>query len=312
MAGCEIYNMIRIEFKIAVFYAAARHLNFTKAAQELNITQPAVSKNIHELEIQAGKSLFKRNGNRLVLTESGKLLFEHAQKIHSAYDMLNESMDMLDGKVSGCLKIGASTTLSHYIVPKLLAEFHADYPMMKIKALHGNSQQVEEWLSDNSIDLGILEGLSNNPSMKYEAFLKDELVLVARHDHWKFKDKDHISARDLLELEFVIREQGSGTNDVLYRSLSEIGVNWHDLDVRVILASAEAIKHFLLNSDCVAFLSVYSIMKELDQGELKVIDIEGFEVKRDFFFVHPQGVINGVAEFFYNFAKKRFANFRLP
>lgn len=304
--------MIKIDFKIAVFFAAARYLNFTKAAQELNITQPAVSRNIHELEIHAGKSLFKRNGNRLILTEAGKLLFEHAQHLHDTYDMLNESLDMLDGKLSGCLKLGASTTLSHYIVPKLFADFHEAYPMVKIKALHGNSQQVEEWLADNTIDLGILEGLSNNPSMKYEAFLKDELVLVARHDHLKFNGKDQISAADLLELEFVVREQGSGTNDVLYRALSQIGVNWHDLDVRVILASTEAIKNFLLNSDCVAFLSVYSIIKELDNGELKVIDIEGFDVKRDFFFVHPQGVINGVADFFYRFAKKQFSGFQLP
>ncbi len=304
--------MISIDFKMAVFYAAAKGLNFTKAAQELNISQPAVSKNIHELEIQAGKSLFVRNGNRLKLTVSGNLLFTHAQQLHQAYDELNESMDLLDGKVSGSLKIGASTTLSHYIVPKILADFHHAYPATQVMALHGNSQQVEQWLSDHTIDLGILEGLSNNPSMKYEACLEDELVLVARRDHLKLRHIELIDPIKLLELEFVMRESGSGTNEVLYKALAQMGVNWHDLNINIVMAGTEAIKNFLLHSDCVAFLSVYSIMKELASGELRVVEIDGFKVKRDFFFVHPQGVINRVPEFFYKFAKKRMANFRLP
>src|SRR5690606_22286223 len=110
-----------------------------------------------------------------------------------------------------------------------------------------------------------------NSCLKYEAFLKDELVLVARQGNLKIKDRDAIDPKELLDLEFVIREQGSGTNDVLRKALLEVGVNWHDLDIRIILASTESIKNFLLHSDCVAYLSVYSIMKELKTGELKVV-----------------------------------------
>jgi DNA-binding transcriptional LysR family regulator len=300
--------MINIDFKMAVFFAAVKHLSFTKAAQELNISQPAVSKSIHEFEILAGKSLFERNGNRLMVTEAGQLIYKYAQELNTVYEQINEGLDMLDGKISGDLRLGASTTLSNYIVPNILADFHAAYPATQIKVLHGNSQQVEQWLAEKTIDLGILEGLSNNSSLKYEAFLKDELVLVARQSNSKIKGRDFIKPKELLDLEFVIREQGSGTNDVLRKALLQIGVNWHDLDIKVILASTESIKNFLLHSDCVAYLSIYSIMKELKSGELKVVDIEGFEVKRDFFFVHPQGVINRLPEVFFKFAKKKFSD----
>jgi DNA-binding transcriptional LysR family regulator len=300
--------MINIDFKMAVFFAAVKHLSFTKAAQELNISQPAVSKSIHEFEILAGKSLFERNGNRLMVTEAGQLIYKYAQELNTVYEQINEGLDMLDGKISGDLRLGASTTLSNYIVPNILADFHAAYPATQIKVLHGNSQQVEQWLAEKTIDLGILEGLSNNSSLKYEAFLKDELVLVARQSNSKIKGRDFIKPKELLDLEFVIREQGSGTNDVLRKALLQIGVNWHDLDIKVILASTESIKNFLLHSDCVAYLSIYSIMKELKSGDLKVVDIEGFEVKRDFFFVHPQGVINRLPEVFFKFAKKKFSD----
>lgn len=300
--------MINIDFKMAVFFAAVKHLSFTKAAQELNISQPAVSKSIHEFEIQAGKSLFERNGNRLMVTEAGQLIYKYALELNTVYEQINEGLDMLDGKISGDLRLGASTTLSNYIVPNILADFHAAYPATQIKVLHGNSQQVEQWLSEKIIDLGILEGLSNNSCLKYEAFLKDELVLVARQSNSKIKGRDFIKPKELIDLEFVIREQGSGTNDVLRKALLQIGVNWHDLNIKVILASTESIKNFLLHSDCVAYLSVYSIMKELKSGELKVVDIEGFEVKRDFFFVHPQGIINRLPEVFYKFAKKKFSD----
>jgi len=298
--------MINIDFKILVFISAARHLNFTRAAKEMNISQPAVSKNIQELESQAGRNLFDRTGNRIKLTEAGQLFLDHAMRLTSIYETLNGELGLLDGVLLGELRLGASTTLSHYILPQILAKFHLSFPSINLKVLHGNSRQIEELLLDKTIDLGVVEGLSDNPSMKYEIFLKDEVVLVTRKGNPKIAAKDVFSHKQLLNLEYVLREEGSGTNEVIRKALLTAGIDWHALYVKVYLASTESIKNFLMTTDCFTFLSIHAISKELQSGELQVVEVNNLNMKRHFYFVRPHGVIGHLPEAFRRFAYQKF------
>lgn len=298
--------MINADFKMLVFISAAQHLNFTRAAKEMNISQPAVSRNIQELENQAGRNLFERVGHRLLLTEAGELLLSHAMSVTAAYDKLNCELGLLDGILSGELRLGASTTLSHFILPEILAAFHLSHPNISLRVHHGNSRKIEDLILDKTIDLGVVEGLSDNLSMKYETFVKDEVVLVTRRENPKVAQGESITLDQLLKLEFVFREQGSGTNEVVRKAVSEAGIDWQSLYVKVYLASTESIKNFLLKTDCFSFMSVHAISKELLSGELKIVDVENIIMDRNFYFVRSHGVIGPLPEAFRCFAYKRF------
>lgn len=298
--------MINLNFRVLVFISAARHLNFTRAAREMNISQPAVSKNIQELEVQAGRNLFERAGHRLLLTEAGKLLLNHAMQLTATYANLNFELSMLDGTVSGELRLGASTTLSHFILPEVLAAFHFSFPSVSIKVLHGNSRKIEDLLAEKSVDLGVVEGLSDNFSLKYEAFVKDEVVLVARTENPIVANKESIHISELPKLEYVFREQGSGTKDIIRKAFTEAGIDWQSLFVRVRLASTESIKNFLTKTDCFSFISIHAISKELQNGELRIVEVEDFVIERNFYFVRPHGVIGQLPETFRQFTYKRF------
>src|ERR1700748_2540496 len=118
------------DFRLQVFHTVARRLNFTKAARELFITQPAVTRHIHELEQHFKVKLFERNGTRIKLTPAGKRLMEHAEMIAAAYrniafDMSSFSLaDVREGR----LFLGGSMTTAPYVIPPILAGFHARYP----------------------------------------------------------------------------------------------------------------------------------------------------------------------------------------
>lgn len=298
--------MINVDFKILVFISAARHLNFTRAGKEMNISQPAVSKNIQELEAQAGRNLFERIGQRITLTEAGELFLEHAIRLTSIYEMLNGELGLLDGILLGELRLGASTTLSHYILPNILADFHTSFPTINLKVLHGNSRKMEELLRDKIIDLAVIEGLSDNSSMKYEAFLKDEVVLVTRKNNPKLTNDCTINPKKLLEFEYVLREDGSGTNEVIRKALKIVNIDWHSLYVKVYLASTESIKSFLKKTDCFSFLSIHAITKELQNGDLQIVEVESLDIFRNFYFVRPHGVIGHLPEAFRKFTYDRF------
>lgn len=143
------------DFRLRVFITAAKTLNFTKCAEQLYISQPAVSKHIGELESRYKVQLFERSGSRLALTEAGRVMLEHAERIADGYRRLQYEMDLFTDRLGGELKVGASTTIAQYVLPQVLARFTARFPEVKVSLVSGNSEQVEAALARHDTDLGL-------------------------------------------------------------------------------------------------------------------------------------------------------------
>lgn len=111
------------DFRLRVFSSVAKNLSFTKASQELFISQPAITKHIQELETMFQTRLFERMGNKILLTDAGRLLLEHCEKILEDYGRLEYEMNLLRNEHTGELRLGASTTIAQYVLPPLLARF---------------------------------------------------------------------------------------------------------------------------------------------------------------------------------------------
>lgn len=151
------------DFRLRVFITAAKTLNFTKCAEQLFISQPAVSKHIGELESRYKVQLFERSGSRLALTEAGRVMLEHAERIADGYRRLQYEMDLFTDRLGGELKVGASTTIAQYVLPQVLARFTARFPDVKVSLASGNSEQVEAALARHDTDLGLVESSARHP-----------------------------------------------------------------------------------------------------------------------------------------------------
>lgn len=292
--------MLEINFRIKVFYHAARDLSFTKASRELNISQPAVSKHIQELEHTIGQALFIRNGSRLVLTEAGSTLLESVQVIIQEYELADYKLGLLNNQVRGNLIIGASTTIAQYILPKIIAEFSSENPSVNIKLFTGNTAQVVRWLYERKIGLGFVEGIAEDQSLKYSKILDDQLIWVARHSHPLF-DQEPISLEYAKQQEFIFREPGSGTNDIVFQKFKENGLHANDLINRVQMSSSESIKQYIRYSNSIGILSRYAVKNELENGILRQIEIEGKEINRELYLIHLHGELSGLPKQFIRF-----------
>jgi DNA-binding transcriptional LysR family regulator len=286
-----------MDFRLKVFITVANRLSFTKAAAELFITQPAISKHIQELEEQYKIKLFERSGSKISLTDAGEVLLKHAKDIFEVYREIDFDMSALINQQKGLLRLGASTTISQYVIPPLLARFHQKLQAIKVNLLNGNTEQIENALLAKEIEIGIVEGKSKNQSIKYSAFLKDELVLVCNNSN-SVINKEQIMLEDLKQLRFVTREQGSGTLEVIEHALKNSGVNLSQLQIEMQLGSPESIKSYLMNSDCVAFISIHAIEKELKNKELIILTIENFVIERFFYIITLQGKVDALSELF--------------
>lgn len=276
------------DFRLRVFITAAKTLNFTKCAEQLYISQPAVSKHIGELESRYKVQLFERSGSRLALTEAGRVMLEHAERIADGYRRLQYEMDLFTDRLGGELKVGASTTIAQYVLPQVLARFTARFPEVKVSLASGNSEQVEAALARHDTDLGLVESSARHPGFHYEPFIPDELVLIAS-TKGRYGRCDQVTLAELQTVPLVLRESGSGTLEVISKYLAAADVRLASLRVVMQLGSTESIKSFVRNSDAMAIVSVASIVDELRSGELRIIDIEGCTIRREFSFCWPEG-----------------------
>ena len=295
------------DFRLQVFNTVAKRLNFTKAAAELFITQPAVTKHIQEIENHFKVKLFERNGTKIKLTPAGEILLQHTDQLFSVYRNLEFELNTFTQQQTGKLRIGASTTVAQYVLPPVLAAFHKKFGNIKVTLTINNTEQIEQALQNKNIDLGIIEGQSKNNLFKYTEFVKDELVLVANSNHSLAK-KNMIRPEELLKVPLLLREPGSGTLEVIAHALKPLGIKISQLQNEMQLGSTESMKLYLLNSNAMAFLSVHSILKELQNKDCCVIDVKGLTIERHFYFIQQHGQAEALPDLFMKFA--RHYNFR--
>ena len=294
-----------LDFRLNVFYTVAKRLSFTKAAAELYVTQPAVTKHIQELEHHFGTALFDRRGNQISLTTAGSLLLRHTETIMTTYRQLAFDMNALKGEPGGTLRLGASSTVAQYVIPPVLARFHEQSADVSISLLSGNTEQIEQALLHNDIDLGLVEGRTHHSDIRYTPFVKDELVLICRADH-PLADRDEITLDELRTVPIVLRERGSGSLEVVEHALRGANLRLTDFTVEMQLGSTESIKSYLSSSRCMAFVSVFAVQDELKAGTLNVVDIDGLSIQRDFYSIQLQGVSEGLADTFMRFARQHY------
>lgn len=290
------------DFRLKVFIAAARTLSFTRAAEQLYISQPAVSKHVGELESRYKVQLFTRRGSRLELTDAGRTMLEAAERLADDYRRLEYEMSLCASLTEGELRLGASTTIAQYLLPPILARFTTRFPGVRVSLLSGNSSEVEQALGEQAVDLGMVESVSRRQGLHYTFFAPDELVLVTRTGG-RYARTESLTCEQLLSTPLVLRENGSGTHEVISAALAAKGIRLSQLDVVMRLGTTEGIKGFVRNSDVLAIVSVTSVVDELRSGALRIIDIEGLTLSRDFNFVHAEAEPARLVRQFVDFAR---------
>lgn len=291
-------------FRLQVFHSVAVNLSFTKAARELYITQPAVTNNIQELERSIGISLFDRLQNKISLTKAGKLLLEYTKQTMNEYKKVEYEIGLLKNSFSGKLKIGASTTVEQYILPSILAQFKRKYTDIEILLYNSNSQNIENSVMSHEIEIGIVEGTTGRKELKYIPYMEDEIVAIA-HTSQPLSKRLQITLEDLVKIPLILRENGSGTQSVIFSELQKHKIKQKDLNIQIYLGSTESIKYFLANADCLGFVSIHAVSKEIIQGEFQIIEIDGLDITRNFNFIYPQGWQNGLVDMFVEFCLNR-------
>ncbi|ASS96956.1 selenium metabolism-associated LysR family transcriptional regulator [Peribacillus simplex] len=263
---------------LKVFVTVIEQKNFSRAGDILNLSQPGVSLHIRNLENELGTKLIYRSPKQVQITEPGKILYRHAKQMLNHYETAIREINEFNNVVSGTMKIGASFTIGEYYLPKVLAEFAAQYPMVDIQIIISNSNEVIQGIRSNKLDIGLIEGETDYKDIDVRPFMNDEMIVVVPPVH-PLSQMDLIEGTLLQNQTWVLREEGSGTRTYSDKLLSSMELN---IKKTFIFTSIQGVKEAVMAGLGIALLSRLTVQKELKSNELKTFHLKNEPIIRPF------------------------------
>lgn len=278
-----------LDFRTDTFLTVCETMNFTEAARQLHITQPAVSQHIHYLEKRYDAKLFVYENKQLGLTKAGETLRRRLMTMKNDEKVIFQEIKENQSEVES-LSMGVTMTIGEYAVVHKIAGFLKCYPNINLHLRYGNTEQLLTMLNNGQIDCALVEGNYRRDGYEHLKFGTEEYIGVCFAEH-QFSNGCPEKMGDLLSERLLIREQGSGTRNILEENLVARGLSIADFVHYTEIGNMHMMIE-LLKRDCgISFMYKVAVAEELRKGILKEIRLSDFKMQHDFDFIWQKGSI---------------------
>lgn len=266
---------------LKTFVTLAEVKNFTKTAELLLMSQPSVSLHVKNLEKEFQTKLFQRSPKYLKITPSGEILYDRAKQMITIYEQTRQEILDQQYTIKGDLKIAASFTIGEYILPPLLLDLQDEYPELNLQITIANTEEVVQSTRSHHVDIGLIEGQTNQKELIVTPFLEDELFIVTSNQH-PLAQKEEATIADLQDQAWIMRENGSGTREYFNHVVRSNGLKVKSL---LTISSNQGIKETLINGLGMSILSGSVVARDVKQNNLSIIKVKNQEFKRTLSYV---------------------------
>ena len=257
--------------------------NFTKTADILLMSQPNVSLHIKKLEQEFQTKLLLRSPKYIKITPTGEILYERAKQMITIYEQTRRDIEERHNTIKGELKIGASFTIGEYILPSLLIDLQNDYPELELQVVIGNTEEIVQSVRLYNVDIGLIEGQTNEKELSVHSFMQDELFIVSSNNH-ELASKKELTIADLQNQAWVTREVGSGTREYLNHLIRSNGLKTKSL---LTISSNQGIKETLIkNGMGLSLLSRSVIERDVQHKTLSILQVKNETFPRTLSYVY--------------------------
>jgi LysR family transcriptional regulator, low CO2-responsive transcriptional regulator len=248
------------------------------AAQRLGVTQPAVTLQLRNLRDLAGVELLQRTDKGVLPTDAGRALLELNERIALALDDCVQLLETIKGATGGRVAVGAVST-AKYFVPATIGAFAQRFPDIEFKLTIGNRSQVMQGLRDYSLDLAITGRPPEDMALESRLIGDHPNIIIAKAGH-PLASRKGLELRELAHEAFLMREQGSGTRQLMQRLTDDA-----DFQPKIGMEfdSNETIKQAVMAGLGIAFISAHTVASEIEHGRLSVLDVVGLPMVRQWF-----------------------------
>ena len=159
------------------FVTVAQEGGFTAASEKLHYAQSNLSTRIRQMEEELGETLFYRNKRGVTLTAKGELFYEYANRILNMSEEAMTAMRDMD-HARGSLMIGSIEATALGDLPSLFAEYHRDYPDVKLSLTTDMNDVFVDKVLNREIDGAFVAESPERKELNELFIRKDKLVFV--------------------------------------------------------------------------------------------------------------------------------------
>jgi DNA-binding transcriptional LysR family regulator len=160
-----------------IFRSVVREGGVVRAAAQLNRVPSNVTTRMKQFEERLGVSLFRRQGRGLVLTDAGRALLGHAQRLLQLADQAEQ--ELRSGAVRGALRLGSLESAAGARLPPILGAFHREYPEVAIELQTGTTQSLLQRLERFEIEAAFVSEPFEPSRLSSRPAFEEELVLIS-------------------------------------------------------------------------------------------------------------------------------------
>lgn len=196
------------------FLSVVREESISRAAEVLHITQPTLSRQLAQLEEEAGVKLFRRGARRITLTNEGILLKRRAEEILSLVERTEAELSQREELVDGRVVIGCGEMAAVQILREIILSFRPKYPLVSYDIFTANADHVKEQMEKGLVDIGIL--LEPIDIEKFDFIRlrdRERWVALLRPDD-PLAEKDAVTAKDLEGAPVILPRRQNVRNEV--------------------------------------------------------------------------------------------------
>ena len=255
--------------RLQQFCVLARTGSFTLTARELHLTQSGISHSMKALEQEAGCRLLDRLGKKVVLTQAGEQLLQHAEKILAEMAAARESLSALGKWGKGRLRIGASTTACQHLIPSVLREFKESFPEHVIQLEPGDTPALIDALLKHRIDLALTLEAEGEAQLEFHPLFTDELFFVVSAAH-PWARQGRVDRAEIPRQNHILYNKGS----VTFRLIEEY-FRREQIVLNTVLevGSMEATKELVKLGLGVSILAPWIARREIEEGSLVALPL---------------------------------------
>lgn len=268
-----------IEFDaLHLFLNVAATGSFSRAAALASTTQSAVSKRISALEEDLGARLFRRTGRGAALTDAGRALVPRAEALTAEVAGLGELVRDARDAPRGLVRLTVQPSIGWPLVGDLAVATRERHPGIRLQISEGTTGQIEEWLAEGRIDVGVMSSEPAGTHVETERLFSVPLLLAASVDD-PITRAPSVPLSRLAGLPLVIATLPNGGRVLLEERAREHGV---ELNVVLEVNSIHLIKRMVARDGLYTIASPPSVRAEIAAGELSAARIVRPQIVQDF------------------------------
>ena len=278
--------------QIEAFIRVVELASFSRAADELHISQPSVSTYVSSLEKELNTILINRSTKVLSTTFAGERFLEKAKEMIALKQDSIEMMNNLSEDVNGEIRVLASSVPALYILPRMLAEFHREYPGIAFIVNQADTAEVVRGIAAHKADIGFAGSMLGDKKCDFIEFTNEELVFIAPNNGSYSADRKYTLEELLYSNSFISRELGSGTRIQYEKYFTENGVILDKIKTCASMDSTYSIISAVSFGLGVSIVSELAVRQMLDNKFLIRIKLKNTLPERKIYMVINRNIVH--------------------